>query len=474
MEITSAGVSVFEVVLNLKQWEGVLSHDIPGFAQSLIDLMPTTANHKCISGQKGGFHTELIRGTNFGHVVEHVLLELIHLAYPNDPEYTGWTKSLGDGKYVIHYGAPDFLTGRLAAILAVEIVSDLQRRRTPDFATIISQVQHPRSYFSRESAPALDLIDGLDAEDESLKNEPVPELTSHQYERLSTMFQAVSDSLPGVHLRWAAAFRSYGGEFARGVQDKVELIHPDRSLPSLIAGDFTTYFHGVTNFCRMMRTLRIPLNFVSHACWLFKNLLQVVVLDYTAAESIDQDRAIADLDDFYQNVFHQILVGFSILPELEAEPDRLSVCGFRSRRVRRDSVLVVDDDVMARRIARNILRHHNISTRGARDGLEALQILAEDNAEIGLVLLDLVMPGTPGEVVCRRIREAHPNMKIILCSGFSIDGSYRNHLIDHEVCFLGKPFKVADLVNMVRELMDFDAACVPPSPAVERTAAPPY
>ncbi len=458
MEITSSRVSVFEVVLNLNHWDAMTSRDIPGFAQRVMDLIPTTARHKCIAGTPGGFHAELVKGTNFGHVVEHVLLELVHLADTEAPEYTGWTKSLGNGRYVIHYGAPDFLTGRLAAILAVEIVRDLQRGQTPDLDQHIANVQHPRAYFSRTNAAAIDLWDGAESETDALVHEPVPTLTGRQLQNLSNLFALVRPDFPALHHAWALAFQVYGGDFARGIQDKVELIHPDRSFASLSRGDYTTYFNGVTNFCRMMRTLRIPLNFVSHAAWLYKNMIQVAILDRSSKETETQNQAIGDLDDFYQNIFHSILQGYTTLPELATTPEDVTVCSFRARQVRQDTVLVVDDDVMARRVARNILEHHDLNTQGARNGIEALHILAEEEAGIGLVILDLVMPGTPGEVVCQQIRHNHPHLKIILCSGFSIDNRYRQCLVEREVCFLAKPFGVQKLVDLVRELMDLKIA----------------
>ncbi len=456
MEITSSGVSVYEVMLNLNHWEGLMSNEVPGFNQNLIAFMPTTAGHKCMSGKPGGFHAELKKGTNFGHVVEHVLLELIHLANPHQPDFSGWTKSLGGGHYVIHYGAPDLLTGRLAAILAVEIVGKLQQGKAPNLEMYVEQVRHPMEYFTDERARQLDLYDGVDPETVAVSRDPVPSLSDWQRDNLSRILCSVDVDFTQVNKSWRRAFGNFGGEFALGIMDKVELVNPDRALSDLESDEFKSYFQGVTNICQMMHAMRIPLNFVTHASWLYKNFLQVVILESICRTDDDRKSTIWDLDAFYQNVFHSIMAGYTQPVRLEADEDQLMLCGFRARHARQGAVLVVDDDTMARKAARNILEYNGIPTQGASEGIEALGILAGDGASIEVVLLDMIMPGMSGQAVCRRIREGYPKTRIILCSGFPLAGKDHYCLEEHAVSFLQKPFRTKTLVNLVRELMDCD------------------
>src|SRR5215813_9449289 len=56
------------------------SREFKGFNQRLIAILPGINNHHCSLGQPGGFVTRLEEGTYFGHIVEHVALELTHLA----------------------------------------------------------------------------------------------------------------------------------------------------------------------------------------------------------------------------------------------------------------------------------------------------------------------------------------------------------------------------------------------------------
>ncbi|BCJ87419.1 cyanophycin synthetase [Effusibacillus dendaii] len=56
------------------------SYEIPGFVDRLLSLLPGVHQHHCAKGRPGGFIERLYGGTYFGHIVEHVALELTELA----------------------------------------------------------------------------------------------------------------------------------------------------------------------------------------------------------------------------------------------------------------------------------------------------------------------------------------------------------------------------------------------------------
>ena len=66
--------------LELDGLTGQESSDCPGFARRLTGTLPGLAAHHCAAGRPGGFLDALARGTYFGHVTEHVALELSALA----------------------------------------------------------------------------------------------------------------------------------------------------------------------------------------------------------------------------------------------------------------------------------------------------------------------------------------------------------------------------------------------------------
>ncbi len=83
---TLAGPNVFchrpmlAMELDLGELYAVDSHQVPGFVDRLTALLPGLHDHHCASGQPGGFIKRLREGTYFGHIVEHVALELTDAA----------------------------------------------------------------------------------------------------------------------------------------------------------------------------------------------------------------------------------------------------------------------------------------------------------------------------------------------------------------------------------------------------------
>jgi cyanophycin synthetase len=67
---------VLVMKLDLEDLAGRESYDIPGFVERLLELLPGCYEHYCGLGRPGGFVERLRRGTYFGHIVEHVALEL--------------------------------------------------------------------------------------------------------------------------------------------------------------------------------------------------------------------------------------------------------------------------------------------------------------------------------------------------------------------------------------------------------------
>jgi len=74
----------------------------------------------------------------------------------------------------------------------------------------------------------------------------------------------------------------------------------------------------------------------------------------------------------------------------------------------RASILVVDDDPINRLVARVLIEARGYSVVEAEDGESALTTLRADRGEIGLVLMDIEMPGMGGLAATRAIRAMAP------------------------------------------------------------------
>ena len=112
------------LVVDIGRLEQRPTDTLPGFTESLLDLLPGLHDHQCSRGRDGGFVERLVEGTWAGHVVEHVALELQRTS---GHEITrGKTRSTGqDGVYNVIYGYLDDTVGTLAGRLAVRLVNHL-------------------------------------------------------------------------------------------------------------------------------------------------------------------------------------------------------------------------------------------------------------------------------------------------------------------------------------------------------------
>lgn len=104
---------VLEVWLDLGELEDHPSHLLPGFNARLLALLPTLIEHHCGVGERGGFLQRLESGTWAGHVLEHVVIELLNLA--RMPTGFGQTRSTSQhGVYRMVFRARDENVARVA------------------------------------------------------------------------------------------------------------------------------------------------------------------------------------------------------------------------------------------------------------------------------------------------------------------------------------------------------------------------
>jgi len=110
------------------------------------------------------------------------------------------------------------------------------------------------------------------------------------------------------------------------------------------------------------------------------------------------------------------------------------------------AILVVDDDMRARDLARRCLEELGLPILEAETGYEALHILTV-HPEVALIVLDLVMPGQHGSETYAEIRRQNKGLPVIIVTGFppedddSLFGDVQPDLI------LTKPYKPTDLVR---------------------------
>lgn len=117
-----------------------------------------------------------------------------------------------------------------------------------------------------------------------------------------------------------------------------------------------------------------------------------------------------------------------------------------AKRARR-AVLLVEDDPMIRIPIATALKRKGWSVVSSSDGLEALQVLAARRDEIGVVVLDLVMPRKDGLATFHELRKLDTELPVILTSGLSDDARVGTMLSLGVREFLPKPYDVEDLLS---------------------------
>jgi len=89
----------------------------------------------------------------------------------------------------------------------------------------------------------------------------------------------------------------------------------------------------------------------------------------------------------------------------------------------------------------------------AADGAEALDVFQQRLDEIGLVLLDIMMPVMDGAECFSRLKEIRPETKVLLFSGYSSEDQAERMLAEGAAGFLQKPFTARALADAVQRAL---------------------
>ena len=90
----------------------------------------------------------------------------------------------------------------------------------------------------------------------------------------------------------------------------------------------------------------------------------------------------------------------------------------------------------------------------ARSGREALDTYKDYKDEIELVILDLVMPDMGGGETYDKLKELNPDIKVLLASGYSINGQAQAILDRGCDAFIHKPFSLIELSQKIRAVVE--------------------
>jgi CheY-like chemotaxis protein len=152
----------------------------------------------------------------------------------------------------------------------------------------------------------------------------------------------------------------------------------------------------------------------------------------------------------------EIDIGTSFTIFLPASDKQVEEDGLRDSRIHkgRETVLLIDDEEMILEVGARMLEGLGYQVITAAGGRQGLKVYEQNRDSIDLVILDVIMPDLGGKETFDAIRRQNPSVKVLLSSGYSLDGQAKEILESGCKGFIQKPFSMADLSRKMREILE--------------------
>ena len=117
------------------------------------------------------------------------------------------------------------------------------------------------------------------------------------------------------------------------------------------------------------------------------------------------------------------------------------------------TILLVDDEEVVLEVAKPLLENIGYEVIVARSGKEGIELYRQYQDRIRCVIMDMVMPQMSGGETFDRLRAIHPQVKVLLSSGYSINGQAQEILNRGCKGFIQKPFHLEELSRKLQETL---------------------
>jgi len=118
------------------------------------------------------------------------------------------------------------------------------------------------------------------------------------------------------------------------------------------------------------------------------------------------------------------------------------------------TILLVDDEEMIVDVGGQMLEKLGFEVLIAGSGKEAMEVYKKNRDRIGIVILDMIMPDMGGGETYDKLKEINPDIKVLLSSGYSINGQATEILDRGCNGFIQKPFDMEKLSHSIRKIID--------------------
>ena len=120
----------------------------------------------------------------------------------------------------------------------------------------------------------------------------------------------------------------------------------------------------------------------------------------------------------------------------------------------KETVMLVDDEDMIIDVGRRMLGKLGYKVLTAGDGVEAIEVFKKYRDKIDVIILDMIMPKMGGGETFDRIKKMKPEIKVLLSSGYSINGQASEILNRGCNGFIQKPFNLQNLSQNLRSILE--------------------
>lgn len=122
---------------------------------------------------------------------------------------------------------------------------------------------------------------------------------------------------------------------------------------------------------------------------------------------------------------------------------------------RGETILMIDDEKNLLDLGQDMLKGGGYVSLVAESGEDAIDIYKREKARIDLVILDLVMPGMGGYRCFEELRALDPGLKVVVASGYAPNNEVVKKILKSSgTAFVRKPYRLANMLRTVRELLD--------------------
>ena len=117
------------------------------------------------------------------------------------------------------------------------------------------------------------------------------------------------------------------------------------------------------------------------------------------------------------------------------------------------TILIVDDESMILDTNQQLLSRLGYTVLSASSGEEALDVFEKYRDDIDLIIIDMIMPGMSGRELHDRLKTSKPDIRTLLCSGYSLNENAKEIMDQGCSGFLQKPFKINELSSTIKAIL---------------------